>query len=135
MKDTDTDMPTLHPAQAREIIAGLRWYAEDMTADDLLEIRHLAARALALRNTRRKRYGELLAEVVAMAQAIPGTGGHRALRKIVFDLEGDGALGELLHTLDTPRYLQVMEMLREFRISGIAEPFNRLHAEARQALE
>ncbi|WP_194724049.1 hypothetical protein [Noviherbaspirillum malthae] len=103
-----------------------------MSTDDLLTIKHLAKRALALRDTHRKRYSELLVEASSAAQSIPVTGGYRALRKIIFDLEGDGPIEELLHALDTSRYLQGMELLRRFRMIGTSEPFNSPHANARQ---
>lgn len=77
------------------------------------------------------KYGEKLAKVCADAVSLTGTGGGRALRKIIMDLEGDGPIGELMFTLDQGRFNRVIDLLVEFRHSGRLEGFNAMHAAAR----
>ncbi|WP_151639011.1 hypothetical protein [Noviherbaspirillum aerium] len=122
---------TLNYASAPEAILGLKCDAHNMSSDALLPITHLAKSALALRDTHRKRYSELLVEAFNAARSISVTGGYRALRKFIFDLEGQSPIEEFLHALDTAHYLQGMELLRKFRMIGTSEPFNSLHANAR----
>jgi hypothetical protein len=80
------------------------------------------------------KYSEKLDAVVKDAVALYGTGGGRALHKIIMDLEGQGPIGELLHTLDQERFNRVIDLLVEFRRSGRLEGFNALHDAARQRI-
>ncbi|MDN7880047.1 hypothetical protein [Burkholderia aenigmatica] len=80
------------------------------------------------------KYSDKLNAICDDAEALSGTGGARALRKIVMDLEGDGPIGELLHTLDQDRFNAVIDLLVEFKRSGRLEGFNALHASARARL-
>lgn len=79
-------------------------------------------------------YSDKLKEICAWINANPGTGGARGLTKIVNDLEGDGPIAELLHTLDRDLFTEVIELLVEFRNTGRREGYNRLHAEARRSI-
>lgn len=76
-------------------------------------------------------YQEKLNAICADIESIPGTGGARALRSIVMDLNGDGPVGELLHTLDQERFEQVIDLFLEFKRTGRRESFNAIHATAR----
>jgi redox-regulated HSP33 family molecular chaperone len=79
-------------------------------------------------------YEDKLARVCADAESLTGTGGGRALRKIIMDLEGDGPVGEMLHTLDEDRFLRVIDLLMEFRRTGRHEGYNAMHSAARQRI-
>jgi hypothetical protein len=78
------------------------------------------------------KYSDKLFALCDEADRLTGTGGGRALRKIIMDLESDGPIGELMFTLDDKRFNQVIELLVEFRHSGRHERFNALHEEARE---
>lgn len=80
-------------------------------------------------------YAERLNRLVEKAKVIYGTSGYRALSKIIYDLEGDGPIGELMFTLDRQSWQEVMELLIEFRRTGRALPnFNTLHRKAKARL-
>lgn len=79
-------------------------------------------------------YINKLDALCAWAEAHPGCGGTRAIRKIVMDLEGEGPIGELLHTLDAKLFSQVLDLFVEFRRSGRNQSFNSIHRAARQRL-
>ena len=79
-------------------------------------------------------YSDKLNAICDDAERLTGTGGGRALRKIVMDLGGDGPIGELLHTLDQDRFNAVIALLVEFKQTGRLEGFNALHANARARL-
>lgn len=79
-------------------------------------------------------YTRKLNALVDWVRANPGTGGARAIRKIVMDLEGEGPIGELLFTLDDQLFEQVIDVLVEFRDTGRSEPFNAIHSQARERL-
>ncbi|EIM98718.1 hypothetical protein WQE_22683 [Paraburkholderia hospita] len=80
------------------------------------------------------KYSEKLDTVVKDAVALYGTGGGRALHKIIMDLEGQGPIGEPMFTLDQDRFNRVIDLLVEFRQSGKHEGFNALHAAARERI-
>ena len=79
-------------------------------------------------------YTRKLDALVDWVRANPGTGGARAIRKVVMDLEGEGPIGELLFTLDQELFDQVIDLLVEFRNTGRSEPFNAIHVQARERL-
>lgn len=80
-------------------------------------------------------YEAKLTKICESIESMPGTGGARALRSIVMDLEGNGPVGELLHTLDQNYFEMVIDLFQEFRSSGRYESFNSIHREARERLE
>jgi exopolyphosphatase/pppGpp-phosphohydrolase len=81
------------------------------------------------------KHSEKLDAVMKDAVVLYGTGGGgRALHKSIKDLEGQGPIGELLHTLDQERFNRVIDLLVEFRRSGRLEGFNALHDAARQRI-
>ncbi len=63
-----------------------------------------------------------------------GTAGARGLRAVVMDLEGNGPVGEMLHSLDRSNFDMVIDLLIEFRNSGRHESFNTLHRKARERI-
>lgn len=127
-------MPAICPATVQEIMLGLRWAEDEMTVDDLVMIQAETERALAKRGASESApYDVQLAEIVAIAQSMPGTGGHRALTKIVRDLEGDGPISEMLFTLDRALFQRVINLLCEFKKTGSCMSFNALHAQAKAA--
>ncbi len=65
---------------------------------------------------------------------LSGTAGARGLRAVVMDLEGNGPVGEMLHSLDRNNFDMVIDLLIEFRDSGRHEPFNTLHRKARERI-
>jgi hypothetical protein len=80
-------------------------------------------------------YKAKLDAVVNAARSMPGTSGAAALRMVVMDLEGDGPIGGLLHSLDAKHFAMVIDLLQEFRKTGREDAFNSLHADARQRLQ
>lgn len=124
----------LIPASQVEITLGLEEHVEDMSTEELEEIEHVIQAELLRRVKARKFYPELLNEVVASALAMKGTSGYEAIRKIIFDLEGDGAIAALIHKLDNNNFQRILILLREFRISGVKQPFNKLHQDAKNAI-
>lgn len=80
------------------------------------------------------KYTDKLDALCDWALAHPGCGGTRAIEKIVKDLEGDGPVGELLHTLDATLFAQVLDLFVEFKKTGRHEGFNSIHRAARQRL-
>jgi hypothetical protein len=50
------------------------------------------------------------------------------------DLEGNGPVGEMLHSLDRSNFDMVIDLLIEFRDSGRHERFNTLHRKARECI-
>lgn len=79
-------------------------------------------------------YAQRLDALVKKANSMQGTSGQRALKKIIEDLEGDGPISELLHTLDPLLAQEVMGLLQEFFKTGSGMAFNTLHEEARERL-
>lgn len=79
-------------------------------------------------------YTRKLEALVDWVRANPGTSGARAIRKIVMDLEGEGPIGELLHSVDQELFDRVIDLLVEFRNTGRSEPFNAIHSQARERL-
>lgn len=79
-------------------------------------------------------YERKLKALVDFARQNSGTSGARAIRSIVNDLEGNGPLGELLHSLDRDRFDQVIKLFVEFRNAGRKLPYNSIHASARHEL-
>ncbi len=75
-------------------------------------------------------YQEKLNAICDEIESMPGTSGARALRSIVMDLNGDGPVGELLHSLDHERFEQVIDLFLEFKRTGRRESFNAIHAKA-----
>lgn len=76
-------------------------------------------------------YQEKLNAICADIESMPGTGGARALRSIVMDLNSNGPVGELLHSLDQERFEKVIDLFIEFKRTGRRESFNAIHAAAR----
>ena len=79
-------------------------------------------------------YTRKLDALVDWARANPGTGGARAIRKVVMDLEGEGPIGELLFSVDQELFDRVIDLLVEFRATGRSESFNAIHSQARERL-
>lgn len=79
-------------------------------------------------------YTEKLDALCGLAEKMPGTAGARTIRKVAADLEGDGPIGDLLHSVDSDVFAQVIELLIEFRKTGCKEAFNSIHASARERL-
>lgn len=79
-------------------------------------------------------YEEKLNNICSAIEKMSGTAGERALKKIIMDLEGDGPIGELLHSLDENNFKSVIDLLIEFRTSGRREAFNSIHSKARQRI-
>jgi hypothetical protein len=77
-------------------------------------------------------YERKLAELIEWARLNPGTAGARTIRKIVFDLEGEGPVGAILHSIDSALFGKVIEVLVEFRKTGKNESFNSIHRAARE---
>ncbi len=67
-------------------------------------------------------------------EGLRGTAGGRALRAVVMDLEGNGPIGEMLHSLDRNNFDLVIDTLIEFRDTGRYESFNAIHSAARQRI-
>lgn len=80
-------------------------------------------------------YTDKLDDLCKFAQENPGTAGARAIRKVVADLEGDGPIGDTLHSVDNELFTKIIGVLIEFRKSGCREGFNSIHADARERLE
>ncbi len=76
-------------------------------------------------------YESKLNNILDAIKSMPGTGGERALQAIVMDLEGNGPVGELLHTLDQNYFMMVIDLFQEFRSTGRYEAFNSIHCSAR----
>lgn len=76
-------------------------------------------------------YETKLNDICNAIKSMPGTGGERALRAIIMDLEGNGPVGELLHTLDQSYFKMVIDLFLEFRNTGRYEAFNSIHSSAR----
>lgn len=79
-------------------------------------------------------YERRLDELVDWARSNPGTAGARTIRKVVFDLEADGPVGEMLFSVDEELFLKIIELLVEFRRSGRGQSFNSIHRAARDRL-
>ncbi len=79
-------------------------------------------------------YTDKLNALCNWALTHPGCGSTRAIEKIVMDLEGDGPVGELLHTLDATLFAQVLDLFVEFKATGRSEAFNSIHGAARGRL-
>lgn len=79
-------------------------------------------------------YEDKLDNICAVIEKVSGTAGERALKKIIMDLEGDGPIGELLHSLDENNFKSVIDLLIEFRVSGRREAFNSIHFKARERI-
>jgi hypothetical protein len=80
-------------------------------------------------------YERKLNELVAVTNSLQGTGGSRALKAIIKDLNGHGPISELLYTLDRENFDRVIDLLVEFRDRGRNEPFNELHEQAIKRLK
>ncbi|MBK4737862.1 hypothetical protein [Noviherbaspirillum pedocola] len=80
-------------------------------------------------------YERKLNELVAVTNSLQGTGGSRALKAIIKDLNGHGPISELLYTLDRENFDRVIDLLVEFRNRGREEAFNDLHEEAVKRLK
>ncbi|MFZ2300772.1 MAG: hypothetical protein WAW10_02760 [Gallionella sp.] len=80
-------------------------------------------------------YATKLEKVINTAKQMPGTGGARALKKIITDLEGEGPIGELMFGLDKHHFDMVIDLLQEFRRTGKYMAFNSLHSTARDAVK
>lgn len=79
-------------------------------------------------------YTDKLDELCKWANENPGTAGARTIRKVVRDLEGDGPIGDTLHSVDANLFNKIIDLLIEFRQSGRLEAFNSIHANARARL-
>ena len=79
-------------------------------------------------------YTDKLEQLVNIANSIPGTGGQRALRKIILDLGGSGPISELIYTLDEKNFRLAIELLMEFKRTGKRESFNQIHRDAADSL-
>lgn len=78
-------------------------------------------------------YESKLNNICDKIKSMSGTAGARALRAIVMDLEGDGPIGEMLHSLDAKNF-EMAIVLQEFKRTGRYEHFNTIHAQARERL-
>lgn len=79
-------------------------------------------------------YQDKLNAICADIESMPGTSGARALRSIVMDLEGNGPVGELLHSLDQKLFEKAIDLFLEFKRTGRRESYNAIHAAARVRL-
>lgn len=80
-------------------------------------------------------YTDKLDELCNWALSNPGTAGARAIRKVITDLEGDGPVGEIMHSVDSELFTKIIGLLVEFRRTGCREPFNSIHHKARKRLQ
>jgi len=64
----------------------------------------------------------------------PDTPDAAVIRQVVADLDGDGPIGGMLHTLDHDLFTKVISMLIGFRRSAFTGPYQEVHAAAREAL-
>lgn len=79
-------------------------------------------------------YQTLINQVLDVIDKGPDTSGGRTLRALVNDLEGPGAIGGIMHKLDSTNFELVINLLQEFRRSGRFEGFNSIHAQARNRI-
>lgn len=79
-------------------------------------------------------YTDKLDELCELAEQMPGTAGSRTIRKVIADLEGDGPVGDLLHSVDSELFIKIINTLVEFRKTGRSESFNSIHRNARERL-
>lgn len=80
-------------------------------------------------------YKQRLDALVEKSNSMSGTAGQRTLRKVILDLEGDGPIGDLLHSLDRELFMEVIELFLEFKRTGRRMAFNALHYDARNRLQ
>lgn len=113
--------------------AALRGTREAHQPDEI-EIQH-TTKEISMNTTKAENYAQKLEKVVNAARQMPGTGGARALKQIITDLEGKGPIGELMFSLDQHYFDMVIDLLQEFRRTGKYMAFNSLHSTARGAVK
>lgn len=81
-----------------------------------------------------QRYAEKLNALCEWALEHPDAPGAAVIRQVVADLDGDGPIGGLLHTVDHDLFTKIISVLIGFRRSAYSGPYREVHAAARETL-
>jgi hypothetical protein len=76
-------------------------------------------------------YSEKLFALIDEANALPDVEQTRAVKAIVYELDGEGVVGDMIHTLPGQTLERVVELIRFQRETGPLPEYAAIHARAR----